>query len=48
MSEDAASTGPWRSPALAGTVDRDDAEVRTTVRGRTQVLNALREPQGVV
>ncbi|WP_367141230.1 MULTISPECIES: hypothetical protein [Streptomyces] len=40
LREDAAS-----SRALAGMADRDVAEMRTTMRGHTQVLNALRETQ---
>ncbi len=40
LREDAAS-----ARALAGMADRDVAEMRTTMRGHTQVLNALRETQ---
>jgi hypothetical protein len=40
LREDAAS-----ARALAGMADRDVAEMRTTMRGHTQVLNAIRETQ---
>ncbi|MGK5497564.1 hypothetical protein [Streptomyces sp. URMC 125] len=40
LREDAASTR-----TLASMADRDVAEMRTTMRGHTQVLNALRETQ---
>ncbi|WP_432158212.1 hypothetical protein [Streptomyces sp. bgisy153] len=40
LREDAAS-----ARALAGMADRDVAEMRTTMRGHTSVLNALRETQ---
>ncbi|MGW7674355.1 hypothetical protein ACWGJX_46105 [Streptomyces sp. NPDC054775] len=40
LREDAAS-----ARALAGMADRDVAEMRTTMRGHAQVLNAIRETQ---
>ncbi|MER5781309.1 hypothetical protein ABT104_06205 [Streptomyces mobaraensis] len=40
LREDAAS-----ARALASMADRDVAEMRTTMRGHTQVLNAIRESQ---